>query len=102
MANFMPDELAKIGIRMTRWRRLTSTRPSRPAQGFPVRGDTAGFQSSVPPSPFGGQNGLAIVRGVPQLVRPAAEARDAARSAQRDGASHLWNIDRVFRQAAES
>lgn len=56
MANFMRDDLAKIGIRMILAPIDFNTLVTNLHRDFEYEAILLGFQSSVPPSPFGGQN----------------------------------------------
>ncbi len=56
MANFIRDDLAKIGIRMTLTPIDFNTLISNIIDNFQYESILLGFQSSVPPTPFGGQN----------------------------------------------
>ena len=56
MANFIRDDLAKIGIRMTLTPIDFNTLISNIIDNFQYEAMILGFQSSVPPTPFGGQN----------------------------------------------
>jgi peptide/nickel transport system substrate-binding protein len=56
MANFIRDDLAKIGIRMTLTPIDFNTLISNLRSDFQYEAIMLGFQSSVPPTPFGGQN----------------------------------------------
>ena len=56
MANFIRDDLAKVGIRMTLTPIDFNTLISNMIADFQYEAILLGFQSSVPPSPFGGQN----------------------------------------------
>ena len=56
MANFIRDDLAKIGIRMTLTPIDFNTLISNIIDNFQYEAIILGFQSSVPPTPFGGQN----------------------------------------------
>jgi peptide/nickel transport system substrate-binding protein len=56
MANFIRDDLAKIGVRMTLTPIDFNTLISNIIDNFQYEANILGFQSSVPPTPFGGQN----------------------------------------------
>ena len=56
MANFIRDDLAKIGVRMTLTPIDFNTLISNIIDNFQYDAILLGFQSSVPPTPFGGQN----------------------------------------------
>ena len=56
MANFIRDDLAKVGIRMTLTPIDFNTLITNMTRDFQFEAILLGFQSSVPPSPFGGQN----------------------------------------------
>jgi peptide/nickel transport system substrate-binding protein len=56
MANFIRDDLAKIGVRMTLTPIDFNTLISNIIDNFQYESILLGFQSSVPPTPFGGQN----------------------------------------------
>ena len=56
MANFIRDDLAKIGIRMTLTPIDFNTFITNIINDFQYEAGLLGFQSSVPPTPFGGQN----------------------------------------------
>ena len=56
MANFIRDDLAKVGIRMTLTPIDFNTVVSNIHADFQYEAILLGFQSSVPPTPFGGQN----------------------------------------------
>ena len=56
MANFIRDDLAKVGIRMTLTPIDFNTFISNMRSDFQYEAGMLGFQSSVPPTPFGGQN----------------------------------------------
>ena len=56
MANFMRDDLAKIGVRMTLTPIDFNTLITNMTRDFQYEAILLGFQSSVPPTPFGGQN----------------------------------------------
>ena len=56
MANFIRDDLAKIGMRMTLTPIDFNTLISNIIDNFQYEAILLGFQSSVPPTPFGGQN----------------------------------------------
>jgi peptide/nickel transport system substrate-binding protein len=56
MGNFMRDDLAKIGIRMTLAPADFNTVVTNIHNDFQYEAILLGFQSSVPPTPFGGQN----------------------------------------------
>jgi peptide/nickel transport system substrate-binding protein len=56
MANFVRDDLAKIGIRMTLTPIDFNTLISNIIDNFQYEAIILGFQSSVPSTPFGGQN----------------------------------------------
>ena len=56
MANFIRDDLAKVGIRMTLTPIDFNTFISNMRSDFQYEAGLLGFQSSVPPTPFGGQN----------------------------------------------
>jgi len=56
MANFIRDDLAKVGIRMTLTPIDFNTFITNMRADFQYEGGLLGFQSSVPPTPFGGQN----------------------------------------------
>ncbi len=56
MANFIRDDLAKVGIRMTLTPIDFNTLISNMIDNFQYEAIILGFQSSVPPTPFGGQN----------------------------------------------
>jgi peptide/nickel transport system substrate-binding protein len=56
MANFMRDDLAKIGVKMTLTPIDFNTLVTNMVADFQYEAILLGFQSSVPPSPFGGQN----------------------------------------------
>ncbi len=56
MANFMRDDLEKIGIRMTLTPIDFNTLITNMTRDFQYEAILLGFQSSVPPTPFGGQN----------------------------------------------
>ena len=56
MANFIRDDLAKIGVRMTLTPIDFNTLISNIIDNFQYEANLLGFQSSVPPTPFGGQN----------------------------------------------
>ena len=56
MANFIRDDLAKIGVRMTLAPVDFNTFISNIINDFQYEAGLLGFQSSVPPTPFGGQN----------------------------------------------
>jgi peptide/nickel transport system substrate-binding protein len=56
MANFIRDDLAKVGIKMTLTPIDFNTLISNIRADFQYEAILLGFQSSVPPSPFGGQN----------------------------------------------
>jgi peptide/nickel transport system substrate-binding protein len=58
MANFIRDDLAKIGVRMTLTPIDFNTLISNIIDNFQYDAILLGFQSSVPPTPFGGQNML--------------------------------------------
>jgi peptide/nickel transport system substrate-binding protein len=56
MANFIRDDLARIGVRMTLTPIDFNTFVSNIINDFQYEAGLLGFQSSVPPTPFGGQN----------------------------------------------
>ncbi len=56
MANFMRDDLARIGVRMTLTPIDFNTLITNMTRDFQYEAILLGFQSSVPPTPFGGQN----------------------------------------------
>jgi len=56
MANFIRDDLAKIGVRMTLTPIDFNTLISNVINDFQYEAILLGFQSAVPPTPFGGQN----------------------------------------------
>ena len=56
MANFIRDDLAKVGVKMTLTPIDFSTLISNIIDNFQYDAILLGFQSSVPPTPFGGQN----------------------------------------------
>jgi peptide/nickel transport system substrate-binding protein len=56
MANFIRDDLAKVGIRMTLTPIDFNTFITNIIRDFQYEAGLLGFQSSVPPTPFGGQN----------------------------------------------
>ena len=56
MANFIRDDLAKIGVRMTLTPIDFNTLITNLRNDFQYEAILLGFQSSVPPTPFGGQN----------------------------------------------
>ena len=56
MGNFIRDDLAKVGIRMTLAPSDFSTVVTNIHNDFQYEAILLGFQSSVPPTPFGGQN----------------------------------------------
>jgi peptide/nickel transport system substrate-binding protein len=56
MANFIRDDLAKIGVRMTLTPVDFNTLISNIIDTFQYEAIILGFQGSVPPTPFGGQN----------------------------------------------
>ena len=56
MANFIRDDLAKIGVRMILTPIDFNTFISNIINDFQYDAGLLGFQSSVPPTPFGGQN----------------------------------------------
>ena len=56
MANFIRDDLAKVGIRMTLTPIDFNTFITNIINDFQYEAGLLGFQSSVPPTPFGGQN----------------------------------------------
>lgn len=56
MANFIRDDLAKVGIRMTLTPIDFNTFITNLRSDFQYEAGLLGFQSSVPPTPFGGQN----------------------------------------------
>jgi peptide/nickel transport system substrate-binding protein len=56
MANFIRDDLARIGVRMTLTPIDFNTFISNIINDFQYDAGLLGFQSSVPPTPFGGQN----------------------------------------------
>jgi peptide/nickel transport system substrate-binding protein len=56
MANFMRDDLAKIGVKMILTPIDFNTLITNMVADFQYEAIMLGFQSSVPPSPFGGQN----------------------------------------------
>ena len=56
MANFIRDDLAKVGIRMTLTPIDFNTLISNIIDNFQYEAIILGFQSSVPPAPYGGQN----------------------------------------------
>jgi peptide/nickel transport system substrate-binding protein len=56
MANFIRDDLAKVGVKMTLTPIDFNTLISNIINDFQYEAILLGFQSSVPPTPFGGQN----------------------------------------------
>jgi peptide/nickel transport system substrate-binding protein len=56
MANFIRDDLAKVGIRMILTPIDFNTFITNIIRDFQYEAGLLGFQSSVPPTPFGGQN----------------------------------------------
>ena len=56
MANFIRDDLAKVGVRMTLTPIDFNTLITNIIDDFQYDAILLGFQSSVPPTPFGGQN----------------------------------------------
>lgn len=56
MANFIRDDLAKVGVRMTLAPIDFNTLITNLHADFQYEAMILGFQSSVPPTPFGGQN----------------------------------------------
>ena len=56
MANFIRDDLARIGVRMLLTPIDFNTLISNIIDNFQYEAIVLGFQSSVPPTPFGGQN----------------------------------------------
>jgi peptide/nickel transport system substrate-binding protein len=56
MANFIRDDLARIGVRMLLTPIDFNTLVSNIIDNFQYEAIILGFQSSVPPTPFGGQN----------------------------------------------
>ena len=58
MANFIRDDLAKVGVRMTLTPIDFNTLISNIIDNFQYNAILLGFQSSVPPTPFGGQKSI--------------------------------------------
>ena len=56
MANFIRDDLAKVGIRMTLTPIDFNTLITNIIDNFQYEAILLGFQSGVPPTPFSGQN----------------------------------------------
>ena len=86
MANFIRDDLAKVGIRMTLTPIDFNTLISNMRSDFQYEAMLLGFQSSVPPTPFGGQNVWRSSGESHNLVHPPAEARHTAGGAHRPAA----------------
>jgi ABC-type transport system substrate-binding protein len=56
MGNFMRDDLARVGVRMTLAPADFNTVVTNIHNDFQYEAILLGFQSAVPPTPFGGQN----------------------------------------------